>query len=163
MNQVVLLLGSNLDDRLALLQKAEDAIGQILGKVFQKSAVYESEAWGFESENTFLNQVLVVQSGFAPGDVLQIILEIEKKLGRERISNNGYASRTMDIDILFYNDEVWQLPELEIPHPRLHQRMFTLAPLCEVMPEYVHPVLHKTVQQLMDECTDEVPVSTYKP
>ena len=153
MNRVFLLIGGNLGDRFSLLMQAKSQIQQELGLIENKSSIYETAAWGFESENYFLNQVIIISTDFKATEVLKICQEIENNLGRTRGSDQ-YTSRTMDIDILFFNDEVVDLSELKIPHLQIHKRRFALEPLAEIAPDYVHPVLNKTLQQLLKDCSD---------
>jgi 2-amino-4-hydroxy-6-hydroxymethyldihydropteridine diphosphokinase len=156
-NQVYLLIGGNLGNRMKLLKEARIGIEKQIGKILKESSIYETAAWGFESENDFLNQVLVVETELNPLQVLEECQRIENQLGRVRASNH-YASRTMDIDILFYNDEIIQNERLTIPHPKLHLRRFTLEPLAEVSPEYIHPVLKMSIKKILDESTDATEV-----
>lgn len=151
---VVLLLGSNQGDRLFYLQKASELIEENMGELLKKSRIYESEAWGFEAETNFLNQVLIVKTKYNPMQILERIFTIEKKLQRVR-SKNGYTSRTIDIDILFYGDELIDTKRLSIPHPLLQERKFTLLPLVEVLPNMIHPLFQKTIKELLDECKDK--------
>ena len=153
MNRVFLLIGGNLGDRFSLLMQAKSQIQQELGLIENKSSIYETAAWGFESENYFLNQVIIISTDFKATEVLKICQKIENNLGRTRGSDQ-YASRTMDIDILFFNDEVVDLSELKIPHLQIHKRRFALEPLAEIAPDFVHPVLNKTLQQLLKDCSD---------
>ncbi len=153
MNKVYLLLGGNLGDRFNNLSNARNKIEDEIGKITKESSIYETVSWGFESENDFLNQVLIVETDYNSLQILEKCHEIENHLGRVRESEQ-YASRTMDIDILFYNDEIIDLPELTIPHKQLHKRRFTLEPLVEIAPEYVHPRLKKSIYQLLLECDD---------
>lgn len=124
---------------------------------------YETKAWGFESECPFENQILVVDTELSPEELLHTVQKIELELGRNRAAEEqekaatgaAYGSRPIDIDILFYDDCVVDTPELKIPHPLLHQRDFVLAPLCEIMRDYRHPVLGKTIGELRDELIAE--------
>ena len=155
MHKIVILLGSNQGDRKSLILKATKLLQIQIGIYSTASSLYESEAWGFRSESAFLNQVLVLETNLSPQEVLQIALTIEKELGR--ISNaDGYASRTMDIDLLFYDDQIIEEKDLQIPHPRLHLRRFTLEPLAEIMPDFVHPILNKTMHELALSCQDNL-------
>lgn len=156
-NQVYLLIGGNLGDRLKLLKEARRRIERHIGKIRQESSIYETAAWGFEAENDFLNQVLVVKTDLKPLEVLDKCQEIEYKLDRVR-TGSGYQSRTMDIDILFYNDEIIQNERLTIPHPKLHLRRFTLEPLVEISPEYIHPVFKRSIKKILDESKDDAEV-----
>lgn len=146
MINVFLLLGSNLGNRSLFLQQADEAIGRQVGAIIKRSSVYQTQSWGKTGEPDYLNQVLLVQTALKPQQVLQHILAIEKTMGRLRAEKWG--SRTIDIDILFYGDEVVNEPDLIIPHPHLHQRKFVLEPLAEIAPAYIHPVLNKSILQL---------------
>ncbi len=150
----VLLLGGNMGNSVELCHKAVELIGTEIGTITATSALYCSEAWGFEAEQHFVNQAVVASTRLSPTLVLDKALAIEVSLGRTR-SGNGYSSRTMDIDIIFYGNQVIDnAPRLIVPHPRMHLRNFVLIPLCDIIPEYVHPVFGKTIRQLLGECTD---------
>lgn len=146
-------LGSNLGDRQGFIHQATELIKSLIGSVDVSSSIYETDAWGAEGTPTYLNSVVVIQTLLGPEDVMELLLTIEKKLGRKR-GEERYAPRTIDLDILFYNDRIIETNNLQIPHPRLHERMFVLAPLNEVTPNKLHPLLKKTVSQLVDECAD---------
>jgi 2-amino-4-hydroxy-6-hydroxymethyldihydropteridine diphosphokinase len=161
MNTVYLLLGSNLNDRMDSLQKAKEGIASEIGRISKVSSIYESEPWGFFAENSFLNQVVKVETILNAGQVLETILKIETDLGRDRKVNGSYISRIIDIDILFYNDEIINEDKLTVPHPKIAERMFTLLPLSEINKHYVHPGLHKTIQELVAECHDNLQVYLY--
>lgn len=154
MNSVFLLIGGNLGDRFKLLSQTKIDIQEKIGRINKESSIYETVAWGFESENDFLNQVIMITTDFDAMEVLKFCQEIENNLGRVRKSG-GYASRTIDIDILFFNDEAIDLPDLKIPHIQLHKRKFTLEPLAEIEPDFIHPVLNKTMKQLLKDCSDK--------
>lgn len=167
MNRVTLLIGGNEGDRALLIDQATEQIRQRIGSVVALSSVYETEPWGnFEIENSkfkienFLNRALLVETTLSPWQVLRTALAIEKDLGRVRphlspftihLSSRFYHSRPMDIDIIFYDDLVLDTPELTLPHPRMHLRQFVLEPLAEIMPDYVHPTLQKSITQLLHE------------
>lgn len=155
MHKITILLGSNQGNRKELIMKAIQLLEIKLGKCHKISSIYESKAWGFEAEITFLNQVLVFESALKPEEILQIGLDAEKELGRTR-NEGGYASRTMDIDLLFYDNQIIEEENLQIPHPRLHLRRFTLEPLVEIMPSFIHPRLKKDMRELLEVCTDNV-------
>ena len=154
MNKAVLLLGSNMGDSQFLFQQVISLIDERLGKLEMQSALYQSPAWGFEHENDFLNQVLILETDLTTGEILQTCLQIEKDLGRKRKENKGYSAREIDIDVLFVNDKVLETDQLILPHPRLHLRKFTLLPLAELIPDFVHPTLQKSIQELLVACED---------
>jgi 2-amino-4-hydroxy-6-hydroxymethyldihydropteridine diphosphokinase len=156
MNTAILLTGSNISPRRDYLKKASEAIALKIGQIFSTSSIYESEAWGFDADTTFMNQVVCVKTTLDAGRILEQIHAIEYNLGRKRNADGTYSSRTIDVDILFFNDEIIKNESLEIPHPRLHERMFTLKPLQEVAAGLIHPVLKKPVEKLLQECTDPI-------
>ena len=159
---VFVLLGSNLGDRELLVNQASKMIGERCGKIVAKSRLYESEPWGFKSEHWFLNQVVKIETALSPDDLMKELLEIEKELGRDRsVPHEGYVSRPMDLDILYFGNEIIDTQMVKAPHPRLHERRFTLLPLCDVAPDFVHPVMKKTNLQLLDECQDAGKVNIY--
>ena len=162
LESVFVLLGSNLGDRELLVNQASKMIGERCGKIVAKSRLYESEPWGFKSEHWFLNQVVKVETAFSPDALMEVLLEIEKELGRDRsVPHEGYVSRPMDLDILYFGNEIIDTQMVKAPHPRLHERRFTLLPLCDIAPDYVHPVMKKTNLQLLDECRDAGKVNIY--
>ena len=133
MHKVYLGLGSNLGDRHALMEKAITLIGERIGKVVRQSSFIETEPWGFESDNRFLNAVIIVETEHTPREVLTLTQQIEREMGRTRKScSAGYADRPMDIDILIYDDLEINEPDLKIPHPLMHEREFVMIPLREV-------------------------------
>ena len=133
MHKVYLGLGSNLGDRHALMEKAITLIGERIGKVVRQSSFIETEPWGFESDNRFLNAVILVETEHTPREVLTLTQQIEREMGRTRKSGSaGYADRPMDIDILIYDDLEINEPDLKIPHPLMHEREFVMIPLREV-------------------------------
>ena len=155
MNDVFLLLGGNLGHTRSYFSEAEYKIGLGVGEIVGESSLYESPAWGFEHENTFLNKVICVNSQFKPVEVLRKCISIEQELGRERNLSIGYSARKIDIDMLFYNNEIIKTKELTVPHPRLHQRRFTLLPLVEIAENLIHPIFKKTVLELLSSCSDD--------
>ena len=152
-----LLLGSNQGDRNALLAQSQSQIEHICGHIIKASKIYETPPWGFQAETLFLNQALLIDTPFPPQELLTHCLKIETSLGRLRtgvlhtppLPSSPYTSRTIDIDILFYEHTVCQTPYLTLPHPRLHLRKFALQPLAEVAPDWVHPVLGLTAHQMI--------------
>jgi 2-amino-4-hydroxy-6-hydroxymethyldihydropteridine diphosphokinase len=155
-----LLLGSNIGDRVAYLQQAQARIAAVIGPVVQYSNIYETAAWGLTNQQAFLNQVLQVTTVLPPEILLTSINKIENNLGRVR--EIKWAARVIDIDILFYEKIILQTSKLTIPHPHLHHRRFTLVPLAEIAPSYCHPILQKTTVELLDMCTDNLPVTIYQ-
>ena len=155
MHRVFLSLGSNLGEREQLLAKAIALIDLRIGEVKQRSALYETEPWGFETNNKFLNMVVMLETALAPEVVLDRCLNIEQALGRKRTENTGYTSRTIDVDVLFYDRLVLSTPDLVLPHPHIQNRRFILAPLCEVAPEFLHPLLGQSISSLLAQCDDK--------
>ena len=147
-----LSLGSNLGDRLRLIQEAVAALTVEAGPVTALSSLYETEPWGFSSPHRFLNVALALETTLSPETLLAVTQRIERDLGRTHKSVDGrYADRTIDIDLLFVGDAVLDTPALTLPHPRLHLRRFVLEPLCEIAPAMLHPLLRKSVSQLLAE------------
>lgn len=156
MATVFLLLGSNMGERTDFLSKACGLLMERVGVLEKKSAYYETAAWGKTDQPDFVNQVLKLQTTLSPNELLVTILQIEQDLGRERMEKWG--ARTIDIDILFYNKEEINFPYLKIPHISLHERAFTLVPLCEIEPDWFHPILNKKVSELLTELNDTLSV-----
>ncbi len=154
---VFLLLGGNLGDREANLSATRKWIRGEIGNISLASGIYETKAWGVENQPDFLNQVIQVQTTIEAEEIMEIALWIEKQMGR--IRHQRWHERTMDIDILFYGEAIINADNLQVPHPRLHERRFTLAPLAEIAPDFTHPVLKKTAQELLDECSDSLAVN----
>ena len=147
-----LSLGSNLGDRLRLIQEAVAALTVEAGPVTALSSLYETEPWGVSSPHRFLNVALALETTLSPETLLAVTQRIERDLGRTHKSVDGrYADRTIDIDLLFVGDAVLDTPALTLPHPRLHLRRFVLEPLCEIAPDLCHPLLRKSVSQLLAE------------
>ena len=165
MTAVTLLTGSNLGKPQENLLAAYCAIEKNIGKITKHSGIYTSKAWGFESEDLFYNQAIVCMTDLDPEQLLFHIWDIEKSLGKPRGSQedelnkkamieNGtasYESRYIDIDILFYGNQIIETKLLTIPHKFLEARSFVLRPLCEIMADYLHPVSHKTIKTLLNE------------
>lgn len=162
LHKVYLLLGSNRGDRFCMLANARHYIGSQTGTICGLSSVFETSPWGFTDEINFLNQVCIIETGLSPLNLLDEILKIEKNIGRIR-TNKQYSGRTIDIDILFYDDIIIQNKRLTIPHPRMQLRRFTLVPLVEIAPGLIHPVLNKTVLEILSLCNDLSEVKLYNP
>ncbi len=149
---LVLIIGGNLGDRIGLLNKAKEQVIQAFGAVILASSVYETDAWGGVSSKSYLNQVLVFDLAFNPQFILQEVLSIEIKLGRER--NERWGDRTMDIDILYMGQQIIEDENLTVPHPRISLRRFVLQPLVEILPDFIHPVYKKNHHELLANCDD---------
>lgn len=158
---VYLSLGSNFGDRIGYVQQATSLLGASDGIVIVRtSAFYETEPWGMNSENWFVNAVLEIKTTLSPQKLLEECLRIENQLGRKR-SDNGYIDRTIDIDILFYNKDIINDENLVVPHKFVHLRAFTLVPLLELIPNFEHPVLHKTISELHSDLENPEMVFLY--
>lgn len=145
---VYLSLGSNVGDRIGFVQQTASLLDAVEGiSIVRTSAFYETEPWGMKSDNWFVNAVLEVKTSLSPQNLLRECQRIETQLGRKR-DGQGYTDRTIDIDILFYGKEIVNTDELVIPHKYVHLRAFTLVPLLELIPNFEHPVLHKTISEL---------------
>src|SRR5574343_144042 len=153
MHQLVLLTGSNVGDSLANLQTAARYIAAEVGSIQKQSPVYKTAPWGNTKQQDFLNQVLWVDTPKSAREALALVLAIEQKMGR--IREQKWAPRTIDIDILFYDDAIIQESDLQVPHPLLHLRKFTLQPLLELYPNFIHPLFKQSIAQLSNACPDE--------
>lgn len=163
MNNAYLLLGGNVGETKKLFNSAIEFIEKSCGRVSTQSSLYKTEAWGFKAQNDFLNQVIVIETPLKPSRLMARLLKIEASLGRRR-TQEKWKARKIDIDILFYESpdgtgQYHQLviseKNLKIPHPYLHLRKFTLAPLYEVAPGINHPEINKNIAQLLAECPDQ--------
>jgi len=159
MSDIILLFGGNKPYTRQAFDRALVLIGHHVGKVRSLSGLYSSPPWGFEHPHWFLNQVVNLKSEITPETLLKKTQFIEKEVGRREKTRKGkYEARLIDVDILFIDNQVINRPELIVPHPRLHLRRFTLLPLNELFPGRWHPVLQKTVSELLGECPDEAEV-----
>jgi 2-amino-4-hydroxy-6-hydroxymethyldihydropteridine diphosphokinase len=155
MHRVILLIGGNEGDCYENINIAKGLIKERLGNVILESSLFESEPWGFMHPQNFINQVLELKCEYTPQQILGIGQLIEKELGRMAKTIAGYEGRTMDIDILFYDDIILDQTNLVIPHPKMHERRFTMLPLAEKWSDFIHPVLKIKMKQLLEECKDE--------
>jgi 2-amino-4-hydroxy-6-hydroxymethyldihydropteridine diphosphokinase len=159
MNSTYLLLGSNMGNSQEQLQRAVQFISKEIGQVTRESSLYKTAAWGNTNQPDFLNQVIIVNTGLDALKTLEQILAIEIKMGRIRTIKN--APRIIDIDILFFNNEIITEQQLKVPHPEIPNRRFVLTPLDELSPGMVHPFLNKTIHQLLEECSDPLDVKKF--
>ena len=157
MNTAYLILGGNKGNTLENLEQAVQLIAEKAGVIINKSDVFVTAAWGNTNQPNFLNQVLCLQTPLSVIDLLNMAISIEQQLGRVR-DQQKWAERTMDIDILFYNDEIINTSDLTIPHPLLQERKFVLVPMAQLAPFLVHPVFKKNIETLLSECTDKLEV-----
>ncbi len=157
MNKTYLLLGSNIGDSIQQLLEAEKHIEKHIGNIERRSALYNTAAWGKTDQPDFVNQVILVKTSLTAFETMAIILHIEEQMGRVRTEKN--APRIIDIDILFFNNDIIETNNLVIPHPFIQQRMFVLVPMSELSPLFIHPVLNKTMSQLIEECPDKLGVN----
>lgn len=156
MNSSYLLIGGNEGDREAALSEARTHLSEAAGTIRQASSLYETAPWGRTDQPWFLNQALLLETEMDAAALLNTLLQIEEKMGRKRMER--YGSRRIDIDILFFNDAIIDLPRLIVPHPEIANRRFVLQPLAEIAPEFCHPVLRTSVRELLQACTDPLEV-----
>jgi len=163
MKLLYLILGGNIGDRELVLHHATQCLSAEVGKIKSHSSLFETEPWGMVNAANFLNQVVVLETKLDAFEILDKVLKIEEKLGRVRDSNTiGYQPRPIDIDILFLDSEVIHTTQLTIPHPEIQNRNFVLVPLCEIDKEFMHPVLHETVDNLLKKCNDPLKTTLFK-
>jgi 2-amino-4-hydroxy-6-hydroxymethyldihydropteridine diphosphokinase len=157
MNVAFLCLGGNMGDRLANLNRAKELISEERLTIVAESYIYETSAWGSESSPDYYNQCIKITTGSDAQSLMKLLLDIEQRLGRIRTENRN-ESRTVDIDILLFNNEVINTPSLIVPHPRMHLRQFVLKPLNEIAGDIIHPVQKKNIRQLCMDCPDQLTV-----
>jgi len=154
-NIVFLHTGSNLGHRFENLLKANQLIEKHIGRIIQQSSWFETEAWGIREQPSFINQALCIRTHLSPMDLMNTILDLESKMGRVRVSK--WTERLIDIDILFYNQQVInEPPKLIIPHSRITERNFVMMPMAEIAPNFLHPIFNQTIQQLLNKSTDSL-------
>ncbi len=160
-NDAYILLGANLGYKKETFSRARTMIAKEAGMIVSASSLYQTQPWGFESNDIFLNQALLVNTSLDAKALLKVLLKIEETLGRKR-NGKGYESRTIDIDILFFNNEIIETDVLTVPHPRIHLRNFALEPMAELAPDFLHPVLNKTMTELKQCCPDRHKVLVFE-
>ncbi|WP_333864380.1 2-amino-4-hydroxy-6-hydroxymethyldihydropteridine diphosphokinase [Sphingobacterium sp.] len=156
MNKIYILLGTNLGNRFQQLDLARKQLESRIGAIIETSSIYETAAWGVEDQPAFLNQALLITTDLQALECLEITQSIEQELGRIRIKKWG--ERVIDIDLIYFNQDIIDLPTLRIPHPFIAERRFVLAPLVEIAPDYIHPLYKKNNVYLLDKCKDDLPV-----
>ena len=158
-NKAYLLIGGNVGDRVSALNKARALLSLGAGNISAASHMYETAPWGIAEQASFLNQALLLETSLSVEELMHYILHAEEEIGRVRAEK--YGPRIIDIDILLFNREVYNLPTVTVPHHQLINRRFALQPLEEIAARYIHPILHKTISQLLAECPDSLPVQVY--
>ena len=151
MAKVYIGLGSNLGDKKKNITNATIILGSLMGDLKVLSSIYETKPWGFKSPNTFQNAVAMLETEYAPEVCLDMAKAIEREMGRKYERPGTYEDRIIDIDILLYDEIVMKTEKLTIPHPLMHKREFVLKPLAEIAPNLPHPLLHETMQTLLDK------------
>jgi 2-amino-4-hydroxy-6-hydroxymethyldihydropteridine diphosphokinase len=151
---IYLSLGSNQGDREAFLKKALAALEEDGLKIKSQSRIYETEPYGKKDQCWFLNMCVEINSTLTQQELMVLTQKIEKNLGRERTRTGKWAPRTVDIDIVLFNDQIIETSKLTIPHSDMHRRRFVLEPLAEIAPSVIHPVFKKSIKQLLNECDD---------
>lgn len=155
-NKAVLLLGSNMGSKKQLILKALVYLDSFAGDIDKTSSFYETAAWGKTDQESFLNLALVIHTPYSPQLLITKILSIEKMMGRKR--EEKYGPRTIDIDIILYEKKIINSKNLVVPHPEMQNRRFVLEPIVELVPNFVHPLLHKSMRELLNECKDNLTV-----
>lgn len=159
---VYLSLGSNLGDRIGHLQQATSLLSAVPEiNIVATSSFYESEPWHMDSENWFVNAIVQITTTLSPENLLKECQRIEFQLGRKRDLTKGYIDRTIDIDILFYDNLIINTPELTIPHKFFHKRAFLLVPMLEIAQDFVHPLFNETISKIYDELENPEMVCLY--
>ena len=153
MRKIYLSIGSNKGNRYSFIKEALRLIRKDIGKVILISKIYETKSWGFQSDD-FLNICIMIKSELLPAELLNKLKNLEVRIGRIRNSSKILA-REIDIDILFYSDKIVDHKDLIIPHPRLHLRNFVLYPLNDIASDFIHPILLKPINELLEECEDD--------
>ena len=162
MNKVFLSIGSNSGDRVKFIENAVNFLGLCEEiKISKTSALYETEPWGIKNQNWFLNIAAEIETTLSPQDLLIKCNQIEKTLGRDRNKESRWGERNIDIDIIFYGQEIINTDVLTIPHPRMHERAFVLVPMLEIASDFIHPILNSTITELYDSLQEVEDVFLY--
>jgi 2-amino-4-hydroxy-6-hydroxymethyldihydropteridine diphosphokinase len=162
MVQVAIILGANQSDPERVVSAAIRLIEGNVGAVIKFSKKYKTQPWGYESVNPYLNMVLIVESDLDNFKLMETLLRIEKILGRKRVQQSGYSDRMIDLDVLYIDSQVIDTEVLQVPHPRLHLRIFCLLPLMDVNPQWIHPILNKDINQMLSHCEDEGEITIWE-
>jgi 2-amino-4-hydroxy-6-hydroxymethyldihydropteridine diphosphokinase len=162
MHEVYLGIGGNTGDKNSNFKKVYNLIEKELGKIIKKSSIYKSPPWGFHAKEYFWNQVLLIETKSLPSELLHKIHQIQNLFKRE-VACGRYASREMDIDILYFDDIILESDELVIPHPQMQYRLFVLVPLNEIAPDFIHPRLGLSGIELLNRCEDDSLVEKTEP
>jgi 2-amino-4-hydroxy-6-hydroxymethyldihydropteridine diphosphokinase len=152
MEAVVFIIGGNLGDRSGLVNQATEMLKKHLGEPKLQSSVYETQSWGNVDKNDYLNQIVVFETALNPSELLAIGQLVESKLGRNR--EEKWGDRTMDVDILYYGNQIIRSSTLDVPHPLISERRFVLEPLTEILPDFTHPVINMSNRRLLELCDD---------
>ena len=158
-NKAYLLIGGNLGDRVSSLNQARALLSLRAGNITAVSAIYETAPWGIAEQDSFLNQALLLETSLTAEELMQYLLHAEEEIGRVRAEK--YGPRVIDIDILLFNQEAFSHPTVTVPHPQLTNRRFALLPLAEIAADYIHPIFHKSISELLADCPDTLPVQVY--
>jgi len=162
MEKVMLVLGGNQGNRQAVMESALQLLSDCFGECIEVSSFYETEAWGFESEQPFINLAAIFKTELSPSEGLSTCLDIEKELGRKRVEGvEGYQSRIIDIDIILWGQKIINAPELCVPHPLMHKRLFVLKPCAEIAEKWEHPLLESNIKNLLLKCKDKSKVAEF--
>ena len=154
-NTAYISLGSNIGNKIQNISFAINEIASSIGEIIKISSNYLSEPWGFDSNEKFINAVISIETKFNPTELIKELQIIEKKMGRIRSNKDGYIDRIIDLDIIYYNNDIINTSELTIPHPNLYSRKFVLVPLNEIVHDYIDPIKKTSLYDLLENCPDK--------